>query len=115
MKRFIPFVAIAIIIIVCLVLTVCLIIDKEENIEVSATVVNIQYIPPRGYYDPALRIPRMDPPKYLVTIEYGDFTQTFDNKTLYQTVEEGDTIQMILYKGYTKNGNLVIQELKMPE
>lgn len=42
-------------------------------------------------------------------------TETFNDRNLYENVKEGDTIQMVLYKGYDKDDNLIKQTLQFPE
>ena len=117
MKRFI----LLIVIIMCVVLTSCQTIEKEEKIDVNATVTDMQY---HGSYVTMISIfngktttliPQTHPARYLVTISYEDVSETFDDKNLYENVKEGDTIQMVLYKGYDKDNNLIKQTLQFPE
>mgnify|MGYP000516744321 FL=1 len=60
-------------------------------------------------------IPQTHPARYLVTISYEDVSETFNDRNLYENVKEGDTIQMVLYKGYDKDDNLIKQTLQFPE
>lgn len=117
MKRFI----LLVVIIMCVALTGCQIIEKEEKIDVNATVTDMQY---RSSYVTMMPIytgktttliPQTHPARYLVTISYEDVSETFNNRNLYENVKEGDTIQMVLYKGYDKDGNLIKQTLQFPE
>lgn len=111
MKRFTVLLAI----IICVVLTGCQSVITMEKVEVSATVVEMQYEDSLIWYNPALKMPQSLPAEYLVTISYEDISQTFNNQTLYESVNEGDTIQMILCKEYDEAGNLIRQTLQFPE
>lgn len=115
MKRFI----LLIVIIMCVVLTGCQTVEKEERIDVIATVLDMEYqdkmnVPVCNgetiYYIEVDQIPR-----YLVTISYKGVSKTFDDRNLYENVKEVDTIQMVLYKGYDKDDNLIRQTLLFPE
>lgn len=117
MKRFILFV----VIIMCIALTGCQTIAREEKIDVNATVTDMQY---RSSYVTMMPIyngktttliPQTHPARYLVTISYEDVSETFNNRNLYENVKKGDTIQMVLYKGYDKDDNLIKQTLQFSE
>ena len=117
MKRFI----LLIVIITCVALTGCQTVESEERINVNATVTDMQY---KGLYITMIPmsngksinyLPQTHPARYLVTITYKDVSETFDDKNLYESVKEGDTIQMILYRGYDKDDNLIKQTLQLPE
>ncbi len=119
MKRFTVLIAI----IMCVVLTGCQSVTVREKIEVSATVTNMQY--EASYttlmpmYNAATRttmlMPISHPAQYLVTITYESVSKTFDDQTLYESVKEGDTIQMILCKDFDEDNNLIRQTLLLPE
>jgi hypothetical protein len=117
MKRFVLLVAI----IMCTILTGCQLIEKEEKINVNAEVTDMQY--ERSYVtkrpmkmgETYTYVSQRHPARYLVTISYEDVSETFNDENLYESVKEGDTIQMILYKGYDKNDNLIKQTLQFPE
>lgn len=117
MKRFI----LLVVIIMCVALTGCLAIEKEEKIDVNATVTDIQYRSSYVTMTPIFNgktttiIPQTHPACYLVTISYEDVSETFNDRNLYENVKEGDTIQMVLYKGYDKDDNLIKQTLQFPE
>lgn len=117
MKRFI----LLVVIIMCVALTGCQTTEKEEKIDVNATVTDMQYQSSYVTMIPIFNgktttlIPQTHPARYLVTISYEDVSETFDNSTLYENVKEGDTIQMVLYKGYDKDDNLIKQTLQLPE
>ncbi len=117
MKRFI----LLVVIIMCVVLTGCQTVEKEEKIDVIATVTDMQY---RSSYQTTIPIyngktttfiSQTHPARYLVTISYEDVSETFNNRNLYENVKEGDTIQMVLYRGYDKDNNLIKQALQFPE
>lgn len=117
MKRFILLVTI----IMCIALISCPTIKREEKIEVNATVSDMQY---QSSYEEMVPIyngktttlmPQTYPECYLVTISYEDVSETFDSKDLYESVKNGDTLKMILYKGYDKKDNLIKQTLLFPK
>lgn len=111
MKRFTALLAI----IMCVVLTGCQSDIVREKIEVSAIVTEKQYKDSYFRYNPALKMPQRVSAKYLVTISYEDISETFVFKSLYESVEEGDSIHMILCKDYDENGRLIKQTLQFPE
>lgn len=102
-------------IIMCVVLTSCQSVIVTEKIEVSATVTEMQYEDSRIFFNPATKMPQVFHEKYLVTISYEDISETFDDKTLYESVKEGSTIQMILCKDYDEDGSLIRKKLQFPE
>jgi len=93
MKRFIFLV----VIIMCVALTGCQAIEKEEKIDVNATVTDIEYQSSDGTMMPifngetTILIPQTLPARYLVTISYEDVSKTFNDRNLYENVKEGDT------------------------
>lgn len=117
MKRFI----LVITIVMCIFITGCQSIDKEEEIEVTATVTEMRYKSSYTTFIPIFNgksttlMPQFHPERYLVTVAYDDLSKTFNNESLYNKVKEGDEVQLILYNGYDKDGNLVIQDLRLPE
>ena len=50
----------------------------------------------------------------LVTVNYNNLSQTFNNELLYQTFDEGDKIYMIVYNIYDEHDNIIRQELLLP-
>lgn len=95
---------------------------REEN-EVSTIIAEMQYessyilqLPTYNSITKTTTIRQQPyPAKYLVTITYENISETFNDKTLFEKVKEGDIIQMILCKSYDKNGNLIKQTLQFPE
>lgn len=112
MKRF---VLVLVSIIMSVVLASCQSIEKEERMEVTATITEMQYEDSMVFFNPALKMSQILTEKYWVTITFEDISETLDDQTLYESVKEGDTIQMILYKAYDENGNLIKQRLYLPE
>jgi len=53
--------------------------------------------------------------QYLITVTYQDLTDTFDDKTLYQRVQRGDSVKLILCNSYDKNHELIHQSLSLAE
>lgn len=119
MKRFTVLLAI----IMCVVLTGCQSVFVREKTEVSATVTEMQYEDSyttlMPMYNAATKttmlIPQSHSAQYLVTITYEGISETFDDKTLYESVKEGDIIQMILCEDYDEDDNLIKQTLQFPE
>ena len=117
MKRLITFLTI----ILCVILTGCNPVDAEEKLEVTATVTDMQYkdsyitMMPVYTGEFVTFVSQTHPAQYLVTICYEDVSETFNNKSLYERVKKDDTLQMILYKGYDKDNNLIKQYLSLPE
>ncbi len=117
MKRFIWVITI----VMCIFITGCQSIDKKEEIEVTATVTAVQYKHSYITYIPMYtgkfftNITQFHPEQYLVTVAYDDLSKTFDDETLYKKVKKGDKVELILYNGYDKEGNLVEQYLCLPE
>lgn len=118
MKRFILLIVFS----MCVALTSgCQTIEKEKTIDVNATVTDKRY---RSSYvtmthmrigKTTTLVPQPHPERYLVTISYENVSETFDDKDLYENVEVKDTIQMVLYKGYDRDDNLIEQKLQLPE
>ncbi len=115
MKRFFMLIAIF----MCVTLTGCQTIAREERISVTATVTDMEYhslyitmIPVYSNKTTTL-IPQTHPARFLVTITYQNVSETFDNKELYNQVKEGDTIQMTLSNQYDTSGKLVKQTLQL--
>lgn len=114
---------ILLLIIICFCLTGCESIKLQKEFEVSATVSEKVYT--SSYttfitiYNSQTKstslIPLTYPEKYLITITYKDISETFDSKSLYLSVKEGDTINMVLCNYYDWDDNLVKQTLQLPE
>ena len=107
----------------CVVLTGCQSVTVIEKSDVSATVTKMQYEASYTAFIPmynaatktTMYLPSEQPEQYLVTINYESVSEIFDNQTLYESVKEGDTIQMILCKYYDKDNNLIKETLLLPE
>ena len=117
MKRFI----LIVVMIMCATLTGCEEIKKEEIINVDATVIDTQYQAMYTVFIPIFNgksiivIPQVHPAEYNVTISYEDVSKTFNDKNLFMSVKDGDTIKMELHKYYDKDDTLVYEELQFPE
>ena len=93
-----------------------------EKSEVDAVVTKLQYNPPKSYpsieYNFVLKMPMVTshtkPAEYLITISYEDISVTFDDKKLFESLKEGDTITMVLVKKYNKNNKIVSKSLQYP-
>ena len=56
------------------------------------------------------------PAKFLVTVTYDDITETFDSEKLFNAVENGEEIQLILLQKFDKEtGELVHEYLKLAD
>ena len=93
-------------------------IEREDEEQVTAIVTHKKY---ESSYVTMIAmnscsVPQSHAARYLVTMSYEDVSITFNDKALYENVKEGDTMQMILYKAYDKDDNLVGRpELRFPE
>lgn len=111
MKRF----ALVVLIIMCALVTACQSDITEEQYEVTGVVsqkyVNTDLVRHRA--GNRRRYRRMF--RYCVTVTYEDVSTTFEDKELFDSLEEGDEIQVILSKSYDKEGKEVKTTLKLPE
>ncbi len=90
---------------------------------VNAKVTIMTYNPIRIYsintYNPhtkSIAIKHLiQPAGYWVTVEYNGYSETLDDRNLYESVKKGDMIQMILWQKYDAKGNLMKQALKLPQ
>lgn len=115
-KMIITIIALVLIALV-LVLGGCSRIEKEEEIKVTAKVVEKYYRAAYTTYIP-IRVgkvttmsPQRHSARYEITVEYEDITETFNDEEWYNLVEEGEEIEVILYRGYDKDGELLKKEL----
>lgn len=94
-----------------------------EAIEVNATVTKMEYkkaytqmIP---YRNPSTNTTTVrtvrHPAKYWVTVTYEDVSITVNNKDLFESVQEGDTLEMMYCQYYDKDHKLVMEKLKFPK
>ena len=88
---------------------------------VKAKVIALTYKPIKVYfvqsYNPHTKITShrslVHPAGYWVTVEYNGYAETLDDKDLYESVEIGDIIPMMLWQKYDDKGNLIKQSLKL--
>ena len=117
MKRLISLFMVMVLCISCLLLTGCGL--TYEVVEVTATVTEKEYKssylqPYTTYINNQVHIQyRTVPAKYYVTVVYEDVVETFNNSSLYNKVEEGDSIEIYLYLGYDDEGVLKEKKLKL--
>ena len=97
----------------------CSRIVTEESVEVTAVVVDKDYRASYTTYSYVKvgkvtnMIPNVHTERHYVTVEYEDMTETFEDEELYDSVKEGESITVYLYRGYDENGELVRKELKL--
>lgn len=93
------------------------VIVNEQKEEVTATVTSVEevFVPPTYYFSPATNtsMPFFYPNEYNVTVTYDDLSQTFNDKSLYNSVNVGDTIQVILHEVVDDEGKTT-RELLLP-
>lgn len=85
---------------------------KHETVIVNAQVTNKEYIDSHleyGYhydmlYDKFRFMYKMVPAEYNITVQYTDITKTFDSKSLYDTYEVGNSIEVDLTIYYDSDG-----------
>lgn len=117
MKRVILLVCV----LMCVVLTGCQKVEREETTEVIATVTDrshtIAYttLMPMRSGKVTTYMPQFHPATYYVAVSYEGISKTFNNQALYESVQVGDTVQVILYHGYDKDDNLIKETLMLPE
>lgn len=108
-------------VLICVLLTGCQKVEREERTVVTATVTNrnhaISYTTMMPIRNGKITtyIPQYHPATYHVTVSYEGVKQTFNNQELYESVEVGDTLQVILYHGYDRDNKLIKETLLMPE
>ena len=119
MKRSIVFVvAVLLLVTMCVALTGCKRITETEEQIVVGTVTDKTFRKAHTTFSHVLvgktttTIPHRHPAKYLVTITYQGLTETFNNITLYNSVEVGDSVEITLVSGYTADHELVKQNLQ---
>ena len=89
---------------------------------VNAKVINLTFNPARIYsvntynsHTKSIEIKRLfQTAGYWVTVEYNGYSETLDNRNLYECVKKGEIIPMILWQKYDAKGNLMKQALKLP-
>ena len=106
-------------IIICMVLTGCnrtTDVDNEQKVTATVTAkdhskehVNRVYQVVDGK---TFTIIETVPAKYRVTVNYKGIEHTFDNKDMYENVDVGDSITVILVNGYNKDHELITQYIK---
>ena len=122
MKRLSLIISIICLILVCVIsfLKSNVVVDKEETLSVTATITDKEH---KKTYTTMMHIttgktttliPQTHPEKFLVTVEYQNLTETFDDEDLYNSVDCGDSIEIILYKTFNKKGKLLDESLKLP-
>lgn len=53
------------------------------------------------------------PEEYEVTVEYNGIQKEFDNKSLFNKVEEGQKIKVIYKEGFDEEGNVVAKQIEL--
>lgn len=95
--------------------------DEMIETEVVATITNKEHIGNKTNYIPISAgdvfyfILQDISEKHTVTITYEDVSITIEDKELYDSYNENDTITMILQTAYDKKGNITKQRLILPE
>lgn len=95
--------------------------ESQEYLEVTAVVSSLEYQEAYTTHSAAyngknaIPIRRNHPAKFLVTITYQTLSITYDNESLYNSVKQGDSINMVLCNSYDKDHNLIYQQLSLPE
>lgn len=95
--------------------------DEMTETEVIATITDKEHIGNKTNYIPMYAgdvfyfIPQNISEKHKVTITYEDVSVTIEDKELYDSYNENDTISMILQTAYDKKGNITKQRLVLKE
>ena len=100
--------------VVLVLLSGCCYTTKEHH--VTATVTDKQYTESEFYmfYCHPVYMPMTTPEMFEVTISYEGISTTYDNQKLYNSVEVGMRIDMILVDYYDKDGRLIDSILRLP-
>ena len=118
MKKFLRVISIiTLLVMLCYGIVGCAAGPEPETTIVQATVTNKEYIESYtdyGYYWDMWKGKfrwkfKTFPAEYKVTVEYQDFVETYDNKSLYESVEIGDTIDMKLTTYFNSDGEIYRQ------
>ena len=119
MKKFLRALSIvSIFAILCCIITDCNYIKPETTI-VKATVISKEHIDSYtdyGYYFDAWKGKfrwkfKTFPEEYNITVQYNDLVEIYDNKSLYEAVEIGDTIDMELTTYFNSQGEIQNQSI----
>lgn len=113
--------------ILALVLLTCTILTGCENVQaerqrVTAAITEKNYVKEEtkyGYYFDALKGKmrwkwKHFPAEYNVTIEYEGITKTYDRRSLYDSYEIGDEIEMELTTYYDEENNIITEGFYAP-
>ncbi len=111
----------AIVLLSCLFMTGCTNVQSETQ-TVTAVVTNKEYVESHsdyGYHFDAWKRKfrwkwKHFPAEYNVTIEYDGITRTYDMKSLYDSYEIGDNIEMELTTYYDENNELITEGIYEP-
>ena len=106
MKRFL---SVAILVIIVAAMCTIIVTSCQSSSEVVSGIVTDKKEQREMYFNAGFKmwLPTNNT-NYLVTITCEQCSTTFDNQSLYETVQEGDTIQVILRKTYI--GNLLLSK-----
>ena len=94
--------------------------DTTNEKVVEAIVTSKNYKEEHTFYrqihvgDTWMSLPQTNKEKHLVTVEYSNITETFDSELLYNSVEEGEAVNIILFTAYNSKEEIVRQELRLP-
>ncbi len=94
--------------------------DRYETTRVQATVIDKDYdaattkITTTRKDGKTVRKTKRIPAEYDVTLSYQGVQTEIDSKSLYNRVQEGSLVEVVLKKGYTDEGELVSQSIRLP-
>lgn len=91
----------------------------SEHEVVKAEIINKEYVKSHSDYGYHYDFMKGDfrwkfktiPAEYNVTVKYGDITATFNNRSLYDTYDIGEFIEVTLTSYYDPDGNISSQSL----
>jgi hypothetical protein len=96
-------------------------VEEYKTKKVTATVVEKEYEAPKITYETVVqngkkvKKQKYKPAEYEVTIKYKDIEKEFEDKGLYDRVEEGQKIQVLYKEGLNKKGEVVTTDIELIE
>ncbi|MDK0636904.1 hypothetical protein P5F55_13940 [Clostridium perfringens] len=81
----------------------------KESQQVSCKIISKEYTAPSSYTTmmstgkALFPVTHTIPAKYELTVEYGEYRKVVDSEQLFQSLEIGDSMNMILIKEYSKD------------
>ncbi|PLS18827.1 hypothetical protein CVD28_00045 [Bacillus sp. M6-12] len=94
-------------------------VEEYKTKTVTATVLEKEYDAPKTTYKTVkengknVKKKKTKPEEYEVTLQYKDIVTEFEDKDLYNKVNEGGKVKVLYKEGYDKNGKLVTSYIEL--